>query len=101
MTKTISILTILGLALVLPLVGCQGEKSQEDLDKEAKSTIEKIEKCVSDKDFDKAEAHLKTLESTKDKCSEAVQKQIETARTTLDAAKKAAGGLKMPELPGT
>ena len=96
MTKMMLVLAMVGMALTLTLVGCKGEaKTQEQLDKEAQSIIKDVEKCISDKGFDDAEKHLKKLEANKGKYSDALQKQIDGLRTTLDAAKKT----KLPKLP--
>ena len=101
MTKTMLILALFGMALALPMVGCKGEqKSQEQLDKDAASAIAEVNKCISGQDLDQADKHLKALEADKAKYSEALQKQIETARAGLDTAKKAAKGLKIPKIGG-
>lgn len=101
MTKTMLVLTLFGMALALPMVGCKGEqKSQEQLDQDAQSAIKEINKCISGQDLDQADKHLKALEADKGKYSDALQKQIDAARASLDMAKKAVEGVKIPKLGG-
>lgn len=66
---------------------------------QAKDKLAQVMEYIKDNKLDLAEKALAELESMKDKLPQAIQSQLANARSALNAAKAANGG--MPSLPGT
>jgi hypothetical protein len=67
---------------------------------EAKGMLNEAMTYIKDKKYDLAEKALNQVEANKDKLPKAIQDQLATARSTLNAA-KAGGGLQIPGLGGS
>ncbi len=88
---------VAALAMAMFVVGC-GSDEPVDVQTEAKTLMTEVEKAISDKKFDDAEASMKKLMDTV-KDDEALKKQAEDLKKTLEAAKKAAEGVDVPSIP--
>ena len=64
--------------------------------KAAQAKLNEVTAYIKDNKLDAADKALTALEENKASLPEAIQKQLPEVRSTLDAAKKAAGGMKLP-----
>ena len=94
MTRCIALLSVLLVLSVIVVPGCGKKQMTED---EAKTSLQKVQQYIAERNFDEAEKLLKDVEAQKDTLSKTLQDQITVARKSLDAAKK----IKLPKLPGS
>ncbi len=69
-------------------------KAQTD----AAAQLTQVMQYIKDNKYDLADQSLSKLEANKASFPDAIQKQIESARSALTAA-KSSGGMKMPDMP--
>ena len=97
MARNIGLVCALSVVGLLLFSGCGKDEASPE---QVEASLKKVQDHIKDQKFDAAEDLLKKLEANKDKYSEVIQKQVETVRKSLDAA-RAAQKVDVPKLPGT